>query len=381
MEIEYTYEEVLEYNLFLAELLQFKGVMELTSKKWTVIISTGLTVFWLVIFSFFHFGIYRYFHILESYPNRELLSIWKGYVITISSGILTSAFVTLLVAGSDYFDGRRKALKNVFYTSEDLQRIFGKIKYIFPDEPIELVSDLFGEIDGNARSEEYNLYFMEQLKNVDDSDRAKKLYNECHMQITHDAENKFKEYIWEHTEKRIKKGYKKPHMKTDYLDRVCKKKIEQYSKQLDDAMKSYVAFNEVRIKELRAAFEDLDFIFANKSIKKEIENRLYLKQVDQINLIKYTNIHFNLYFEGKGGNRAVMLDYVWKLQGSLTSEDENAYYRQYMYDVDNEMIKVLLYADKETYKNESQDKRHYLITTKPGWYNRLLQNQGGEQLI
>jgi len=350
----------------------------LTSKKWTVIISTGLTVLGLVVFTFFHFGIYRYFHFLESYPNRELLSIWKGYVITISSGVLTSAFVTLLVAGSDYSDGRHKALKNVFYASEDLQRIFGKVKYIFPDEPIELVSGLFGEIDGNARSEEYNLYFMEQLKNVDNSDRTKKLYDECHMPITHDAENKFKEYIWEHTEERIKKDYKEPHMKKDYLDSVCKKKIEQYSEQLDDAMKSYVAFNEVRIKELRAAFGDLNFIFANKSIKKEIENRLYLKQVNQINLIKHTNFHFNLYFEGKGGNRAVMLDLVWKLQDSLTSEDENAYYRQYMYDVDNEIIKVLLYADKKTYKNESQDKKHYLITTKPGWMERMMQAQGEE---
>lgn len=350
----------------------------MTSKKWTVIISTGLTVFGLVVFTFFHFGIYRYFHILESYPNRELLSIWKGYVITISSGVFTSAFVTLLVAESDYSYGRRKALENIYYASEDLQRIFGKIKYIFPDEPIELVSDLLGEIDGNAQSEEYNLYFMEQLKNVDDSDRAKKLYDECHMPITHDAENKFKEYIWEHIEERIKKDYNEPQMKKDYLDSVCKKKIEQYSEQLDNAMKSYVIFNEVRTKELSSTYGELNFIFANKSIRQNIYNKLYRKQVDYINMIKQTKFHFNLYFEGKGGNRAVMLDFVWKLQGSLTSEDENAYYRQYMYEVDNEMIQVLVYANGKANENEFQDKKRYLITTKPSWYNRMMQNQGEE---
>lgn len=365
----------------------------MTSKKSTVIISAILTAIGIIVFAILQFELYRYVilfvdnmmgfylklsHALHTWAsnNIKLLSQWDGFGKTISSGIFTSALVTLLVAGSDYSDGRRKALKSVFYASEDLQIVFGKIKYIFPDEPRELVSELFSEIDGNARSEEYNRYFTEQLKKVDDSDRAKKLYDECHMPINHDAENRFKEYIWKHTEERIKEDFKEPSMKKDYLDDVCKKKIKQYSEQLDDAMKSYVAFNEVRIKELRAAFEDLDFIFANKSIKKEIESNLYLKQVNQINMIKETNIRFNLYFEGKGGSRTVMLDYVWKLQDSLISEDEDAYYQQYMYDVDNEMTKVLFYAGKKTHRNESQDKKHYLITAKPGWFKRMMQDQG-----
>lgn len=350
----------------------------MTSKKWTVIISTGLTVLGLVVFTFFHFGIYRYFHILESYPNREFLSIWKGYVITISSGVFTSAFVTLLVAESDYLYGRRKALENIYYASEDLQRVFAKIKYIFPDEPIELVCDLIGEIDGNVRSEEYNFYLKEQLENSDDLEGAKKLYDECHMPITHDTENKFKEYIWEHTEERIKKDYEKPHMKKDYLDSVCKKKIEQYSEQLDNAMKSYVVFNEVRTKELSSTYDELNFIFANKSIRQNIYNKLYRKQVEQINMINQANFHFNLYFEGKSGSRAVMLDFIWKLQESLTSEDENAYYRQYVYEVDNEMIQVLVYANGKANENEFQDKKRYLITTKPGWMERMIQAQHEE---
>lgn len=365
----------------------------MTSKKWTVIISATLTAIGIIVFAILQFELYRYViifvdntagfylklsHALHTWDsnNGELLSQWDGFGKIISSGILTSALVTLLVAGNDYFDGRRKALKRVFYASEDLQRIFGKIKYVFPDEPKKLVGEFISEIDRNAGNEKYNQLLMKELKKSEDADKAKKLYDECHMPITHDAENRFKEYIWEHTEERIKEDFKEPSMKKDYLDDVCKKKIEQYSEQLDDAMKSYVAFNEVRIKELRAAFEDLDFIFANKSIKKAIENKLYLKQVDQINMIKDTNIHFNLYFEGKGGSRAVMLDYVWELQDSLISEDEDAYYQQYMYDVDNEMTKVLFYAGKKTHRNESQDKKHYLITTKPGWMERMMQEQG-----
>ena len=73
-----------------------------------------------------------------------------------------------------------------------------------------------------------------------------------------------------------------------------------------------------------------------------------------------------------------MLDLVWKLQDSLTSEDENAYYRQYLYDVDSEIVQVLIYTYGKVNPEEIPDKKHYLITTKPGWMERMMQAQGEE---
>lgn len=350
----------------------------MTSKKSTVIISAALTVLGVAVFTFLQFRMYRYFYFFDNYPNRELLSIWKGYAITISSGIFTSAFVTFLIARGDYFYERRKSLENMYLESEELQRAFAKINYIFPDEPKELVRDLLGEIDGNERHEEQNKNLQEQLKNIEAPDKAKEIHDAFYLQDKHDAEIKFKEYLWEHTKDDMKEFFTTPESKEEYLDKECKMKIEKYSQELDDVMKSYITFKEVRTKELTAAYGGLDFVFANKSIRQHIFEKLYEKQTKQVKKIKNRIYYFESYFAGNGANKALLFDWVWKLQESLTSEDENAYYRQYMYEVDNEMVQVLVYANGKANESEFQDKKRYLITTKPGWMERMMQAQGEE---
>lgn len=350
----------------------------MTSKKSTVIISAALTVLGVAVFTFLQFRMYRYFYFFDNYPNRELLSIWKGYAITISSGIFTSAFVTFLIARGDYFYERRKSLENMYLESEELQRAFAKINYIFPDEPKELVRDLLGEIDGNERHEEQNKNLQEQLKNIEAPDKAKEIHDAFYLQDKHDAEIKFKEYLWEHTKDDMKEFFTTPESKEEYLDKECKMKIEKYSQELDDVMKSYITFKEVRTKELTAAYGGLDFVFANKSIRQHIFEKLYEKQTKQVKKIKNRIYYFESYFAGNGANKALLFDWVWKLQESLTSEDENAYYRQYMYEVDNEMVQVLVYANGKANESEFQDKKRYLITTKPGWMERMMQVQSEE---
>ena len=176
----------------------------------------------------------------------------------------------------------------------------------------------------------------------------------------------------------MKEFFTTPESKEEYLDKECKMKIEKYSQELDDVMKSYITFKEVRTKELTAAYGGLDFVFANKSIRQHIFEKLYEKQTKQVKKIKNRIYYFESYFAGNGANKALLFDWVWKLQESLTSEDENAYYRQYMYEVDNEMVQVLVYANGKANESEFQDKKRYLITTKPGWMERMMQAQGEE---
>lgn len=350
----------------------------MTSKKSTVIISAALTVLGVAVFTFLQFRMYRYFHFFDNYPNRELLSIWKGYAITISSGIFTSAFVTFLIARGDYLYERRKSLENMYLESEELQRAFAKIKFIFPDEPKKLVRDLLGEIDGNERHEEQNKNLQEQLKNIKDPNKVKEIHDTFYLQDKHDAEIKFKEYLWEHTKDDIKEIITTPESKEEYLDKECKKKIEKYSQELDDVMKSYITFKDVRTKEVTAAYGGLDFVFANKSIRQHIFEKLYEKQTKQVNKIKNRIYYFESYFAGNGANKALLFDWVWELQSSLVSEDENAYYRQYLYDVDSEIVQVLIYTYGKVNPEEIPDKKHYLITTKPGWMERMMQAQSEE---
>lgn len=143
-------------------------------------------------------------------------------------------------------------------------------------------------------------------------------------------------------------------------------------------MKSYIIFKEVRTKELTAAYGGLDFAFANKSIRQHIFEKLYEKQTKQVNKIKSRIYYFELYFASNGVNKATLFDWVWELQSSLVSEDENAYYRQYLYDVDSEIVQVLIYAYGKVNPEEIPDKKHYLITTKPGWMERMIQSQSEE---
>lgn len=368
----------------------------MTSKKWTVIISAILTAIGIIVFTFLQFELYRYvnlflnssvdFYLKWSYAlqiwasnNSKLLSQWDGFGKTISSGIFTSAFVTFLIARGDYLYERQKSLINMYLESEELQRAFAKIKYIFPDEPYELIRDLLGELDSNEISEKNNQFFRNQFENIENPEKATEMYEAYYSPISYKAETKFEEYIWEHTEDNIKEMFTSDiDTKEKYLDDECRKKIEKYNRELEEVMKSYITFKDVRTKELTAAYGNLDFVFANKSIRKHIFEKLYEKQTKQVKKIKNKIYYFESYFAGNGANKALLFDWVWELQSSLVSEDENAYYRQYLYDVDFEMIQVLIYTYGKVKPEEIPDKKRYLITSKPDWVKRMMLAQGEE---
>ncbi len=371
----------------------------MTSKKRTVIISAVLTVIGIVIFTILQLRLYIHFTFFTDFTvkiitdlslwwhhiwqvsecnNKELLSDFRGYGITISSGIFTSAFVTFLIARGDYSYERRKSLENMFSAAEELQRAFMKIKYIFPDEPYKLVRDLLGEIDSNESSEKNNQYFREQFKSVEDPERAKEMYDAYYSPISHDAEIKFKEYLWKQTKDDVKELFTTPESKEEYLDKECRKKIEKYNQELDDTMKSYITFKDVRTKEITSAYGCLDFVFANKSIRKHIFEKLYEKQIKQVKKIKSRISYFEAYFADNGANKSLLFDWVWELQNSLVSENENAYYRQYQYDIDCEIVQILVYTYGKVNPEEFPDKKHYLITTKPSCMERIMQTQSEE---
>lgn len=351
----------------------------MTSKKSTVIISAALTVLGVAVFTFLQFRMYRYFYFFDNYPNRELLSIWKGYAITISSGIFTSAFVTFLIGRGDYLYERQKSLINMYLESEELQREFAKIKYIIPDEPKELVRDLLGELDSNEISEKNNQFFREQFEKIENPEKATEMYEAYYLPISRKAEIKFKEYLWEHTEDNIKEMFASDiEAKEKYLDEKCREKIEKYNQELEEVMKSYITFKDVRTKELTAAYGNLDFVFANKSIRKHIFEKLYEKQTKQVKKIKEHIFYFESYFKGNGENKSLLFDRVWELQTSLISDDKDKYYRQYLYDVDYEMVQVLIYTYGKVKPEEIPDKKRYLITSKPSWFKNMMQAQGEE---
>lgn len=70
-------------------------------------------------------------------------------------------------------------------------------------------------------------------------------------------------------------------------------------------MKSFLRFQEVRTNNMTDAYKRLDFLFANKSIRNHIHDKLYCGIWEEVKQIKEESYHFDLYFSGKGGNSTV----------------------------------------------------------------------------
>lgn len=87
--------------------------------------------------------------------------------------------------------------------------------------------------------------------------------------------------------------------------------------------------------------------------------------------IKEKTYHFELYYDGKGGNRSVQCSIVWELQESLISEDENGYYRQFDFELATEMVQVLVYANGKANMDEFPKLNRYMLRTKIGHYQQL----------
>lgn len=349
----------------------------LTSKKKTVWISGAIGILGIIVFTFLQLRFYNGFYqcISEVFNNnKDLMVSVKEYFIIISSGLFTGAFLTFLISLRDYFIERRETLERIYLASEDLQRSFSKLEYIFPDESKELITNLFSEIDSNKINEKFN----EQIFGCSSYRVDTELYKQ-ERPISYEVKEQFVNDIYERyvPKDRQMENNEKNKIK-NCVDDLCDEKITKYEKQIEKVIKSYLYFNSVRTRELTAAFGRLDFIlpFANKRIRNHIYNNLYIKQIKTINTIKERNYHFNLYLEGKGGNRGVMLNFIWYLQDMLVSEDEKFYYRQYQYDIDTQMFEILILAYGNKNKNKFPDKKEYKVATKPEAIKHIIEEYG-----
>lgn len=338
------------------------------NKKCTILISALIAIAGIVGFAILQFRLYV---LIGIYGGTQFLSDLRQFAMVITSGLFTSAMVTLLISVSEYRNERVDALENMYLAAMDLEREFSKIKYFLPDEPKELIQNVLGELDNNDWESKYNENLATSVLNFEDQQKADDAYEKYHMELKHDAQKAFRDYVWEHCDEREKAAMTEPFQIKDFLDRTCAEKIEKYDEQLKETMKSFLRFQEVQTSAITAAYGKMDFIFANKSIRINVYNKLYRKLFDTVNLIKNSNYHFDLFFSGKGGTRAVQCEFVWKLQDKLLSEDEDHYYRQFDFDITTEMVQVLVYANGKVNKDEFPELKGYMLCTKPGYFQKM----------
>ena len=338
------------------------------NKKGTLYISGVIAIIGIVGFIILQF---RCYELIGIYGGTEFLSNLRQLGIVVTSGLFTSALVTFLIAVGEYRNERVESLENMYLAAEDLEREFLKIEYFLPDEPRELIQNVLGELDNNESNMRFNKNLAESVSKFENQQKADEAYSRNCFKLDYDAQKAFRDYVWQNTDERTKEIYTEPFQIKEYLDEECKRKVEKYSRQLEDTMKSFLRFQEVRTNALTAAYGKMDFLFANKSVRYRIYEKLYQKLLKEIRLIKEKNFHFQLYFDGKGGNRAVQCSFIWELQDSLLSEDENCYYQQFSFDLAVEMVQVLVYANGNANMSEFPEKNRYMLCTKPGYYQRL----------
>ena len=64
-----------------------------------------------------------------------------------------------------------------------------------------------------------SVFSAELLHFIEDPDKAKEIHDTFYLQDKHDAEIKFKEYLWEHTKDDIKEIITTPESKEEYMDK------------------------------------------------------------------------------------------------------------------------------------------------------------------
>lgn len=313
----------------------------------------------------------RCYELIGIYGGTTFLSDLRQLGIAIMGGLFTSACVTFLISTGEYKNERTEALENVYFAAEDLEREFSKITYFLPDEPKELVSNLLGELDNNEQDRKFNKMLSDAVVQFENQQVADEVYERNCRKLEYDAQNTFRDYIWEHTDEQTKEMCRESLQIKEYLDKACAEKIKIYREQLENSMKSFLRFQKVRTHDMTDAYKRLDFLFANKSIRCHIHEKLYCRFWEEVKLIKEEGYHFDLYFLGKGGNSAVQCSVVWRLQDTLLSEDENWYYRQFDFDIATEIVQVLVYANGAKNKDEFPQIDEYKLRAKPGYCQRL----------
>ena len=328
----------------------------MTSKKWAIIISGIISIISIFLFAFLHFNVYTLFAISG---GTEFCKNLKETGVIMSSGLFSGAFVTLLISIKEYKSERKLALEKLYFATEEILNAYMGTYPFLPDEPFELVKKCLGEIDNNKYAKRMNDSVKSLLTNPPIA---------ALMPIKHDAEKDYKMYLLNNMNQQDILNCNNLIILDEYLTDQYESKIKVYSEKLEKAIESFISLDTVDARQLTIAMGGLDFLFANRTIRNKIHSSLYQVIFNEIYRIKNRIYDFNIYKEGKGGNRAVQCSLLQELQSELYSEDEKFYYREFCFRLSQEMDKFLEYANGRRHSKRVAVKNLYIIHSKPQRY-------------
>ena len=107
----------------------------------------------------------------------------------------------------------------------------------------------------------------------------------------------------------------------EILNKTYISRMDNYEKMINGAIDNYIELSKVSLSELDSAYGNMNFIFANNSIRSKAYNEIFNK----LRLLKQKILeeayHFNLYKNGKG-NFAVCAQKALEVSKSLFMEEK-----------------------------------------------------------
>lgn len=337
-------------------------------KKRYIYITTIISLVSFLSLVILHFRLYA--HVYEYFynilGNGQLMIDMKSFAILIVGGIFTGAILTLLLSVFDYFDERRKALEEIYYASEKIQKFINRIEFFLPNEPWDVVKDYLIEQENNKSIDKFN---EEIDKQVSCDQNKVDLLLALKSEKTHEAESRFQEILCEQFNDFERQYWDR---KT-YLKDKCDEKNKKYLEQIDDVLTSYLVVNNLDVNALTAAYGKLDFMFSNETKRKHIHQNLYQKQYDVTSFIRIRMVLVEDYFKNGKRNIAAMLGLIEAVQNQLLGEEEEFYYKKHCYEIYCAMTEILVYAYGKKKQRKPLEKTFYSVKMKPGVLERILQ--------
>lgn len=257
----------------------------------------------------------------------------------ISLAILGSALLGFIMSLVEYFAVKRIAMETFYQEALKAVSALSKAKYFFTDEPTGLVV--------NCIAEEWSNKWSAPIGGPPQRESKDKLIENYRQGFPPEIANNldFNE-----------------HNQTWYAE-----KMHAYYKELDECFDSYIEISAIHLGELDNAYGNLDFIFANGTLRRMAYEQVYEPIKEQRKSALRQAYHFQLYKDGEGNISActafiLKLNEEWFLTKEVNNDDIHsiAVYRK--------CSDALLDATEEfrckIYKQKYEPEEHYPIISK-----------------
>jgi len=299
------------------------------SKKWTILISFIIILVMGSIYTFLQLRFYT--PEIKIFINHiiPISNDIREYFMNISLGLFTGAAVTGGIAISDYRIERRNTLKEFENASYEFLQNFRNFSVLYILEPIELIQNYYSEM-------EHNRMFLQN------NCQSKKL-------LLAWIENHKENYVQFEAE-----------CDSFSADTKLNEIITKYDKIIDAITQEYKKCEKIDSTEMRNTYFAIDFLFANKRIKKKfIYNQIFVKQLQL-----YSEIT-TLGNEIDRMPRSVQINRILQMQEKITEEQNKdisiCFYNKFYYEISCNLYKIRKLTYGFRYKDKKPELSMFLI--------------------